>query len=65
MQTSLAEKHREAEERQWGVREQKGKRSGRKDLRFRNGTREREQREKKPMKKMIHSETKYSFILKD
>lgn len=45
--------------------ERERERSVRKDLRFRNGTREREQREKKPIKKMIHSETKYSFILKD
>lgn len=43
----------------------KKKTSERKDLKFRNGTREGEQREKTPIKKMIHSETKYSFILKD
>lgn len=40
--------------------------SARRDLRLRNGTRKNEsEREKKPIKKMIHSETKFSFIFKD
>lgn len=40
--------------------------SATRDLRLRNGTRKNEsEREKKPIKKMIHSETKFSFIFKD